>query len=412
MTMTRRNESPPLSERTCLMPAAPNNSSSSLKTISEGSLELGTLGSEPMDACEPSSSEDASFVLSSHKPRSYYTSYRVALTGILALCVAFRLLRVSDDHVVSRDDGSLSYWDGETHHLWEEFASSGAAAGLLGTTTHHDNTQSVEMTISTTTKAGGRLLYFNESSAFAMLNPLEADFFYYQQGWEAQINQALCAVATTAALLNSLRDVSPQFDLPMDPVYEPFPWATQKELLASAVDNPCVRDALGGNMNNAAAVYHMGLGLTMVPRLANCFLEGNGYLAKGHPAVPSDDENASAAMKSLVVAALKDPASRVLFNYDRGGIGQGPLGHGHWSPLGGYHEHSDSFLVMDVAKYKHPMVWVSWKDLWSGAATVDNCGEMLSFDDIDWTAGFAGVWEYIETRCVPGHRGFVVVERF
>lgn len=241
-----------------------------------------------------------------------------------------------------------------------------------------------------------------------MLDPLESDFFHYQQGWEAQITQTLCAVATTAALLNSLRYVGPEFDLPMDPSYRPFHWATQKELLASAATNPCVVEALGGTLANAAAVYHMGLGLAMVPKLANCFLQTNGYEATGHPAAPSD-ASASEAMKVRVVEALKDPASRVVYNYDRGGIGQGPLGHGHWSPLGGYHEATDSFLIMDVAKYKHPMVWVSWNDLWSGAATYDFCGKMLSLKDIDWTAGFAVLRDYLESRCIPGNRGFVVV---
>ena len=153
----------------------------------------------------------------------------------------------------------------------------------------------------------------------------------------------------------------------MDPVYVPFPWATQNDLLGSAATDDCVLEALGGTIFNALAVYHMGLGLTMVPRLANCFLQSNGYVAQGHPALGSD----KAQMKAMVLEALADPSQRVIYNYDRGGIGQGPLGHGHWSPLGGYHAKSDSFLVMDVAKYKHPMVWVSWDDLWGGAAT---CG--------------------------------------
>ena len=168
-------------------------------------------------------------------------------------------------------------------------------------------------------------------------------------------------------MLNSLRDVGPGFELPMDPVYEPFLWATQHNLLASAATNDCVREALGGNLANAEAVYHMGLGLAMVPRLANCFLTKNGYTATGHPAIPSnatENDDASSKMKDRVVAALKDLFSRVLYNYDRGGMGQGPLGHGHWSPLGGYHEATNSFLVMDVAKYKHPMVWASWDDLY------------------------------------------------
>lgn len=223
--------------------------------------------------------------------------------------------------------------------------------------------------------------------------------------------QALCAIATTAALLNSLRDTGPGFVLPIDPTYRPFPWATQKFLLDSAATSTCIRTALGGTMENEYAVYHMGLGMSMVPRLANCILYPNMYEAVPYPA---DDDSKKDAMKEMVLQALKDPASRVIYNYDRGGIGQGPMGHGHWSPIGGYHEATDSFLIMDVAKYKHPMVWVSWEQLWSGAATIDTCGETLSLTThIDWSGGFSSLGsvlrDYLVSRCNPGHRGFVIV---
>ena len=39
---------------------------------------------------------------------------------------------------------------------------------------------------------------------------------------------------------------------------------------------------------NAQAVSHMGLGLTMVPQLANCFLRHKGYTATGYPALTRD----------------------------------------------------------------------------------------------------------------------------
>lgn len=220
-------------------------------------------------------------------------------------------------------------------------------------------------------------------------------------------NQALCAIATTAALLNSLRDVGPQFELPMDPTYKPFLWATQANILGSAETDSCVVEALGGSIYNRDAVYHMGLGLTMVPRLANCFLAPNGYEATAHPGVASEE----ASIKAIVLEALRDPSKRVIYNYDRGGIGQGPMGHGHWSPLGGYHEATDSFLVMDVAKYKHPMVWVPWDNLWSGATTVDSCGETLELDEVvDWSLGYSRLIGYLSSRCIPGNRGFVVVQ--
>lgn len=52
----------------------------------------------------------------------------------------------------------------------------------------------------------------------------------------------------------------------------------------------------------------------------------------------------------------------------------GKVGGGHFSPLGAYHASTDSFLIVDVAKYKYPPVWVAAETLFSSLATVDKCG--------------------------------------
>eukprot|EP00537_Pseudo-nitzschia_pungens_P015218 CAMPEP_0172409546 /NCGR_PEP_ID=MMETSP1061-20121228/76422_1 /TAXON_ID=37318 /ORGANISM="Pseudo-nitzschia pungens, Strain cf. pungens" /LENGTH=422 /DNA_ID=CAMNT_0013145701 /DNA_START=427 /DNA_END=1693 /DNA_ORIENTATION=- len=314
-------------------------------------------------------------------------------------------------------------------------ASSTSASSTSASSTSASSTSASSTSASTSTSSASPLLYFNESRAFSLLNNNPEsdqsfdDFYRYQSGWEAQITQSLCAVATTAAMLNSLRDATAEpftFVLPRDPIYVPFPWATQSNLLDASDENHgrCVDIALGSNAN---AVRKIGLGLGTLPGFANCFLTPNGYIAEGYHAYHEDHEDHEdhadhAAMKFLtpngyiaegyhayhedhedhedhadhedhedhasddneeflkhtVIAALRDPHSRVLLNYDRGGIGQGPMGHGHWSPLGAYNQEHDSFLVMDVAKYKHPMVWVSWERLWGGVSTLDNCSTMIA----------------------------------
>lgn len=339
-------------------------------------------------------------------------------SGMVALCFAATLAYIivaASIHSSLRNSGRdnskssvSSSWDDNTYFLWEEFLMTNnnyhskimaqAKVSLLGQVSTKDEVTS--------------LLYFNQSSAFARLNPMEDDFFRYQSGWEAQITQALCAVASTAALLNSLRDDSAMedYDLPMDPTYVPFLWATQANILDP--DDPhhgdCIVSAFGGR-SNAEAVKHIGQGIGTLPKFANCFLEPNGYIAEGHHA----QDYLEKELKAIVVAHLKEPHSRVLLNYDRGGIGQGPMGHGHWSPLGAYNEELDSFLIMDVAKYKHPMVWVSWEELWGGALTTDSCSTMLpSSDDdkpVDWKAGYLEIIKRIGKICQQGNRGFVVV---
>jgi hypothetical protein len=61
--------------------------------------------------------------------------------------------------------------------------------------------------------------------------------------------------------------------------------------------------------------------------------------------------------------------NHVLINYLRKEMGQ-KIG-GHISPLAAYHQGSDRFLILDVARYKYPPVWVKTEDLWRSLNTVD-----------------------------------------
>lgn len=212
-----------------------------------------------------------------------------------------------------------------------------------------------------------------------------------------------------AAVLNSLRGDGTSFKLPMDPVYDPFYWATQHTIVDSK-HNDCVFNALGGKYS-AESVKHIGLGIGMVPDIMNCYLNSNGYVAIPYPANSTTEVEAN-DLKHIIVDALSDGRSRVVLNYDRGGIGQGPIGHGHWSPLGGYNKETDSFLIMDVAKYKHPPAWVKWMNLFDGVSTKDTCTKLLSLDTpIDWNnMDFTTILSIISPLCIPGYRGFVVVK--
>eukprot|EP00565_Helicotheca_tamesis_P003512 CAMPEP_0185734994 /NCGR_PEP_ID=MMETSP1171-20130828/24072_1 /TAXON_ID=374046 /ORGANISM="Helicotheca tamensis, Strain CCMP826" /LENGTH=365 /DNA_ID=CAMNT_0028405153 /DNA_START=157 /DNA_END=1254 /DNA_ORIENTATION=- len=247
------------------------------------------------------------------------------------------------------------------------------------------------------------LLYFNHSGAFDDLittaKSSAMDFYHYQQGWEAQMTQSYCAVATSAAVLNSLRG---KIQLPQDNIYVPFPWATQKQLLL----NEDVRKNIF-NIDTTKRLY-VGLGLFMVEDLLNYHIRDQGFLAKAHSVDPEKEEMESVIEK--IKAAVLDDKSRVMINYDRGGIGQGPMGHGHFSPLGAYNFLQDAFLVMDVAKYKHPPVWVPSAKLFSGISTVDKCA-IFSYSDRlpDFQKeSLAAIKE--ELGCKEAHRGFIVIK--
>ena len=69
----------------------------------------------------------------------------------------------------------------------------------------------------------------------------------------------------------------------------------------------------------------------------------------------------------------------VIVNYSRKALGQEPGG--HISPLAAYDEKADRFLILDVARYKHPPVWVTTSDLFDAMNTPDS-------DNADKTRGY------------------------
>jgi hypothetical protein len=77
----------------------------------------------------------------------------------------------------------------------------------------------------------------------------------------------------------------------------------------------------------------------------------------------------AADMRDKLREALSTPATRVIVNFSRIPLGQ--QGDGHFSPLAAYDAESDSFLVLDVARYKYPPAWVSFNELETAMLRVD-----------------------------------------
>lgn len=60
----------------------------------------------------------------------------------------------------------------------------------------------------------------------------------------------------------------------------------------------------------------------------------------------------------------------VLVNYQRAMLGQREGG--HISPLAAYSAATDRFLILDVAAYRYPPIWVPAADLWKAMNTLDS----------------------------------------
>ena len=74
--------------------------------------------------------------------------------------------------------------------------------------------------------------------------------------------------------------------------------------------------------------------------------------------------------RSEVATSLAQPGHHVLVNYLRKTIGQQTGG--HFSPLAAYDKETDRFLILDVARYKYPPVWVRAEELFAAMNTKDS----------------------------------------
>mmetsp|Transcript_19740 Transcript_19740/g.30804 ORF Transcript_19740/g.30804 Transcript_19740/m.30804 type:complete len:485 (-) Transcript_19740:123-1577(-) len=284
------------------------------------------------------------------------------------------------------------------------------------------------------------LLYdTSKTPSNSMISEYSLDYFLINSGgFDAQINQAYCAVASVSALLNSLkymkrfRDVDDNnsgwtFDLPVDQKYDPYPYATQKDiLLGDCVRNNVIEegddDSDGGARVDGIFKPPYGLSMAQAADLLRCHTSDEWEVTV-HEVDPS--KTTLSKMRLDITAALIDPDARVMINYKRSEIGQ--VGGGHFSPLGSYHLPTDSFLIMDVAKYKYPPVWVGAATLFSSLSTGENCAhydypkaqERLVDNTSDGSTKHLfnplTADEYIQSLnvlgCEAGYRGYVILKK-
>jgi hypothetical protein len=254
------------------------------------------------------------------------------------------------------------------------------------------------------------LLYLNNSYAYSLLMngyhwyDYSNDFFLLQGGLDAQINQAYCAVASAAAVINSFR---PFKSVPVERVYFPYHYATQENLF-----NECVQDTVifRNETFDGLLTAPGGLSLEQLQKLMECFDFNVTALFVDPANVTMDD------VRQQLEEALMNPSKRVIVNFDRRSLGQD--GGGHFSPLGSYSKKEDSFLIMDVAKYKYPPVWVPTERLYISLATEDGCGDWRypsgqqskshHLDHPISSREYEKVMRLLECRKM--HRGFLIVQ--
>ena len=154
-----------------------------------------------------------------------------------------------------------------------------------------------------------------------------------------EANGTYCAIASAVMLLNALG-----IDPPQDPDHPGFYQWTQKNIFNQQVKHVIPIKQL----------KEYGLGLRQEAMLLAQFpLEVNYYY--GHDIELN-------AFRQLAIQAVSSHNKGIIIHFSRSSLHE--VGNGHFSPLAAYDASSDRFLVMDVAPYKYPPVWIKTKDLW------------------------------------------------
>jgi hypothetical protein len=105
-------------------------------------------------------------------------------------------------------------------------------------------------------------------------------------------------------------------------------------------------------------------------------LDQLGGLLALHPLTVEVHHAADGGLDTFRAAAREYLATRghfVIVNYLRKALGQQTGG--HISPLAAYDGKEDRFLILDVARYKYPPVWVKASDLFDAMNTTDSAND-------------------------------------
>ena len=181
--------------------------------------------------------------------------------------------------------------------------------------------------------------YLLESGALEAYFPLSIHFV-------TQRTQAYCGVASMVMVLNALNVPAPS-----TPAYEPYRTFTQDNVLD---DEPTRAPA-----RPPSASRHDPRSVGSDAGAPPCVGRSPPRERRKPRRFPRRGERRARRAKDRFI----------IVNYLRTALGQEK--YGHISPLGAYDAKADRFLILDVARYKYPPVWVKSSDLFDAMNTAD-----------------------------------------
>jgi Phytochelatin synthase len=218
------------------------------------------------------------------------------------------------------------------------------ALSLASTFARADSLPLAPGLISLGSEAGERMLL--ESEARRPYLPLTLHFV-------TQKTQSYCGIASMTMVLNALGVPAPD-----TPEYAPYRIYTQDNVLNEATERILPQAVL---LKRGTTLDQLG-----------ALLASHGVEAT----VRHASDLSLDAFRSQAVEYLSRADHYVVVNYLRRQIAQERGG--HISPLAAYDARTDRFLILDVARYKYPPVWVKSADLFAAMNTPDAANENKS----------------------------------
>lgn len=172
-------------------------------------------------------------------------------------------------------------------------------------------------------------------------------YFTLSSNYLTQKTQSFCGVASMVMVFNAL-----QLPAPEVPEYAPYRTWTQDNIFNLRTEAILPQET----------ILKQGITLDQI-----------GQLLAVQPVevtVRHASDSSLDTFRSEAAGYLAQPGHFVLANYFRNTLGQKKGG--HFSPLAAYDKDSDRFLILDVARYKYPPVWVKAEELFAAMNTKDS----------------------------------------
>lgn len=179
----------------------------------------------------------------------------------------------------------------------------------------------------------------------------QTSFWLSFQHLITQQTQTFCSIATSVTILNYISSSN----APIDPIYQPYGYWTQDNFF-----NECTEKILSRSI-----ISEIG---STLDQLGNMLLCHNVTVLVKH----ANETNLSEFRNILKDSMMK--GHQIASNFYRTSLGE--VGGGHFSPLMAYEEENDLVLLVDVARFKYPPVWVPLAQFYDSMLTIDSTSQV------------------------------------